>query len=167
MEFGFVRIRNKVGRKGQISVEFIILLLIMLIFIQTIVQPSLAVSLNASEDVSRLGQLRATSEKLVNASDYLHLSPEGSIQTIGIYIPSNSKLQCNANTISFEIELNSPHRECVTQSGITTCQKSLPVIGQLNCSGFGAGQEIATGDSDSYFKIKLRKSNGRVLFELQ
>ncbi|MBI5884730.1 hypothetical protein HZB89_01385 [archaeon] len=81
--------------KGQASIEFLLIIVIMIVFIQTIVQPAVLASADALEDVRQVGETKAAAQKLVNALDELSLAGDNAVKTIFIFVPGNSVIECS------------------------------------------------------------------------
>lgn len=152
------------ARKGQIAIEFILILIIMLIYIQTMIQPMLDSSINSIEEVSRLGQTRAATQKLVNAVDYVALSNGDAKQTISFYLPPNASITCQPASFIFSSRIAVPHESCMEDldpDESTLCTQSIPVLGvaSIECRDFGSNGVISTmGTAGIFYEISVRKS---------
>ncbi len=162
MEYSFFK-----NVKGQISIEFILILVVMLVYIQTVVQPVLGDAFKHTDDVSRLGQINSSLEKLVNSIDFISLSPSNSEQEIRLFLPANSLLKCTSSReISFELNLNSPAQGtfCAQDgdSSDSKCTKKMKTVNatSLDCSKLsGSSTEISTSpENGKLVKLKIRKS---------
>ncbi|GEM_PF-6055053 len=80
--------------RGQATVEFILTLVIALLIITAIILPSYDNSSNYVVDVSNLAKLRVSSDKLVDALQYVYVSGRGTKQTIEVVIPQNATISC-------------------------------------------------------------------------
>lgn len=80
---------------GQATVEFILTLVVALLIITVIILPSYDNSSNYVLDVSNLAKLRVSSDKLVDALQYVHVSGKGAKQTLEIVIPQNATITCD------------------------------------------------------------------------
>ncbi|MEK6957448.1 MAG: hypothetical protein AABW99_00500 [archaeon] len=81
-------------RRGQASIEFLLILVVSLLYIVAIIQPNADIASNAMNDTANLAKLRASADKLVNAAQYVSISGAGTRQTIEIVIPPQSKIYC-------------------------------------------------------------------------
>ena len=94
-------------KKGQASIEFLLTLLIALIYISTIIQPAVDTSQSAMTDVANLSKLTISQEKITNAIEYVNLSGRGTRQTMQIVIPKDSTLQCVSDDLIAKYPLQS------------------------------------------------------------
>ena len=93
------------GRKGQLSIEFMILIVVVLFYIQTIVQPMIETAESSANDVSKLGQIRLAAESLRNGIEAVNASVEAR-QGIRIFLPQGTELLCsNEKGIGFRAEM--------------------------------------------------------------
>ena len=83
------------GKKGQASIELILLLAIVLLLVQTIILPSFEVAQKSSGDVSSMAIVRNQAQKLANAIELVGSSNSGAKQTIHLVIPAHAKIGCN------------------------------------------------------------------------
>ena len=87
-------------KKGQASIEFLLTLLIALIYISTIIQPNVDASQSAITDVANLSKLTVSAEKISNAIEYVYLSGKGTRQTMQIIIPKGATLICSGTNLT-------------------------------------------------------------------
>ncbi len=140
MEFGFL-IKN---RKGQASIEFMLLLIVMLLYIQLIIMPSIDISSKSANDIMRLGEARFAAEKLANTIDYVASSSGESKQTIKLFVPEDATIICNFNnpegkSIDFEVKISEETKECPDGK----CEKSISLL---------EGIDLHEGRCDNFIK---------------
>ncbi|MDO8646876.1 MAG: hypothetical protein Q7R70_00480 [Candidatus Diapherotrites archaeon] len=85
------------GKKGQASIELILLLAVVLLLVQTIILPSFEAAQKASSDVSSMAIVRSQAQKLANAIDLVGSSNSGAKQTIHLVVPAHAKIGCDSN----------------------------------------------------------------------
>ncbi|MDO8538771.1 MAG: hypothetical protein Q7S21_07885 [archaeon] len=91
--------------KGQVSVEFMLLIVIVLLYIQTVIQPSLQIAANSVNDSVRVGQARFAVEKIANAVEFAQSTYGTTKQTIKILIPKDSEIECFEAENKFEMRI--------------------------------------------------------------
>lgn len=128
--------------KGQASIEFLLIILIGVLFITTIVIPNVENAENRVTDVSNFAKLTISADKLSKSIQYVSLAGNGSKQTIQLVVPSTAKIECvnggASNTVielRYDTETNafyeggiSPTNKCELDSGGTEtiiCIKTL------------------------------------------
>ncbi|HIH08170.1 MAG: hypothetical protein J4224_01835 [Candidatus Diapherotrites archaeon] len=102
MEFFSVK-----GNRGQAAIEFIFLVAVMLLFIQTIIQPNVNLAVDSAKEVARLAEARLAAEKIANTTNLVGTLGIDTKQTITVFVPAGSKVLCKEATkkIGFETEL--------------------------------------------------------------
>lgn len=108
MEFAFLR-----AKKGQASIEFILLILLMLLYVQTIIQPSILISAESASGTMGLGETRFAGEKIANAINYIGTSGGLAKETIRVYVPKGAELFCKEDPPNMPAGLNCTDKICV------------------------------------------------------
>ncbi|MBU1120877.1 hypothetical protein KJ660_03270, partial [Candidatus Micrarchaeota archaeon] len=93
MEYDFIR--KGIGRKGQASIEFMLLIVLILLYIQTIIQPMIIEGTNSLDDTMRVGRSRFAAEKLANTINYVNSLSGEAKSTVSIFIPDRSRIYCD------------------------------------------------------------------------
>lgn len=83
--------RNK---KGQVSIEFILIILIALIYIYSVIQPTLQVSAHSAEDVARLSNVKLSAQKLAGTINQLEANASEGQRTLKLFVPKGSYIEC-------------------------------------------------------------------------
>lgn len=152
--------------KGQVSIEFVLIIVLMLMFIQTVIEPSVSGASNALEDIRQAGEIKAASQKLADSVDELALAPDGAVKTIFLFVPKSSKITCDATNkqIKYETNLSSeatacqPPKETISETPAdnkkcTYAIKTLVAMGSCTFDGLTKGNT---------FEVKLSKAAGVV-----
>jgi uncharacterized protein (UPF0333 family) len=123
-------LHNDIGDKmqrGQVILEFIFIILIVVIYIFTVTKPFMANSQETIFDIEALTRTNAETQKITNSINKLSLLGIGSKETLEIFLPAQSKILCNTsnNTFGFIVEINSSenspeHNLCPDN----TCEKT-------------------------------------------
>lgn len=100
-------------QKGQISIEYLLIISLMLLYITTIILPNVDLSSKAAKEIAGISQARLAAEKIANTANEVALSGERTRQTITVYAPAGATIKC-ANpqengkpaTISFDYNLS-------------------------------------------------------------
>lgn len=111
-------------KRGQMSVEFMLLIAIMLLYISTLVLPNVELASDSTKEIAGVGQSRIAAEKIVQTANQISLAGTASKETIKIYVPENSTIDCTEGgspvgedaNISFSYILRN------TSVPITSCQ---------------------------------------------
>lgn len=143
-----------------------LILIILLIFIQTMVLPTITVSLHSVEDVARVGQTSFAAKKLASAIQNIQLLPGDASQQILVFVPKcdlgageQCTVACNGNTITFFSPLNTDLNEPASCPG-KTCSGSISTFGNVSCNA-GAGF-ILTGPVSALVTLGWNKGSGAV-----
>lgn len=91
--------------KGQVSIEFILIITIALIYLNTVVWPSVENSSQAAFDVKAVADTKVSAMKLSNAVNEAATSSGNMKKTINIFIPKDGKITIatGATSINYEI----------------------------------------------------------------
>ncbi|HZX19473.1 MAG TPA: hypothetical protein VFF13_00490 [archaeon] len=131
---------HNIMNKGQASVEFLLILLLSILYISTAIIPGADAAGNAAEDTAGIAKLVGSAEKLSGTIQYVSLSGEGTRQTIEIVVPENSTFTCtpiaapNSITISYTAKrtINAPGK-CTTDNP-SVCTKTINVGTTFTCN---------------------------------
>ena len=125
---------------GQTSVEFLFLFLVMLLYLQVVIQPKVDEATGGIVAVNRAGQAKLAAQKLANAINEVNAISGESTKTIWLFIEDHTTVWCNpgGKTIDFEVESEVD----IKAPGCTgtVCSGSVPIMKDvtLTCSGYFA-----------------------------
>ena len=160
MDYCFVK-----GEKGQVSIEFIFIFMIAIIYIFSVVEPGLAVAEASIGDVSNTSQTRLAASKLSNSINELLLSEGDGKKTINILVPEGGKIICDNTVeqfaaqprISFSVAL-SEQLATVEKCTDRLCKKDLYLLSDsVTCQKTFSGK--------NFFTVIVKKENGEVNVE--
>ena len=111
------------GLRGQATVEFLLTLVIVLIFIVTIINPNADLASKSVQDTTNLAKLRVSIEKLSGAIKYASVSGSGTKETLLLIIPQDGNIICTPNqaVAPFNTDLNLVYL-LKSGEGITSCE---------------------------------------------
>ncbi|MCR4369031.1 MAG: hypothetical protein NUV67_03950 [archaeon] len=121
---------GNIGMKGQASIEFILVLLLAILFITTIIQPNVAEASDSIKDVSGIAKLRVATGKIANAIEYVSVSGSGTKRSVRIVVPEGGEITCvndavsDIHKVSFSYTAKTP-----TCDGSTDCNSRTENIG--------------------------------------
>lgn len=116
---------KKMDNRGQISAEYLLLIVIILIILGSISIPLMSKSIDASNDVSWTSDAKVAVESIANAVNVVYANGPGSKRTFDIYIPKEGMtLQTKGNNIFIVTNLSDNTSKNVT----ATTGYNLPVI---------------------------------------
>ena len=91
---------------GQISVEYLLLIVVVLIIISSVTIPLIGKSVDASNDVSNVADAKNAVNEIANAVNIIYANGPGAKRTLDVYIPQNNmKLQTSNGTITLNSQL--------------------------------------------------------------
>lgn len=119
---------KKTGKKGQVTIEFLFIFMIALIYIFSVVQPSITIAEAALRDVTATSQARLAAESLANAANQLMVSEGEAKKTISILVPEKTTIKCSPATpaIEFQVALSNS-LETVGKCPNRICNSSISV----------------------------------------
>lgn len=94
---------RKMDSRGQVSVEYLLLLLVILIVLGSITIPLIGNSIEASTDVSTVSDAKTAVESIASAADVVYSNGPGSKRTVNVYIPQDTSLVARGNNVGMNI----------------------------------------------------------------
>ncbi|MBU0636561.1 hypothetical protein KKE06_06050 [Candidatus Micrarchaeota archaeon] len=108
------------NQKGQISIEFMLLLVFLLLYLSSSILPSVYLAAASTQEVESIGQARIAAQKIVSTVNRLQDQTSGAKQTITIFVPKDANILCNSapdNEIGFSYQLQG-----TTHTPATACE---------------------------------------------
>ncbi len=84
--------------KGQLSVEYLFLLMIILVVFGFMITNFIGPSIDASNDISKVSAASNAVNNIANAANIVYSNGPQSKRTLGVYIPNNTIITCNYST---------------------------------------------------------------------
>ncbi|HLD58833.1 MAG TPA: hypothetical protein VI977_04305 [archaeon] len=179
MALAFFALKNS---RGQVSIEFIFLLLFIIIYITAVVMPMVNFSNNSAEEISRLGNAKIAAQKIAGTIDSVGLSPNSAKSTISVFLPEKSAITCESGSIDYSAEmLNTwnPNDPASCPAGATNCcattinpvtlQETLECRGRIavqatdfSCSTNPNGAFLGGGTERSLANVSISKTAGAI-----
>lgn len=101
--------------KGQLSVEYLFLLMIILVVFGFMITNFIAPSIDASNDISDVSGASNAVNSIANAANVVYANGPGSKRTLNVYIPQNNmKIQRGNKLISTNVTLSDGSTKLVT-----------------------------------------------------
>ncbi|MBN2127214.1 MAG: hypothetical protein JW703_02360 [Candidatus Diapherotrites archaeon] len=163
-------------KKGQISFEFIMLLLVLLFFMIAIITPTAQEAVNSMEDVSRVSQAITAAEKISSAVNYIASSGNGTIQKMNVFLPMPSKITIvNNKTLNLTVYTKTSMDSVGGCTGLVApndlidrgyswvCNKSIDLLSNTT-PGLVASELDAINESKSV-DFKIKKENNEIEFQ--
>ncbi len=153
MGFGLMK-----NRKGQISIEFILIILIVLVYITSVIQPTVKIATETTWDITRLSETKFAAQKLAAAINQLEASGGDGKKTISLFVPKGAVVECTGiASIDFTASLGSLSVPPVCDPIGRECAGSIELvsgISGLNCFG---GSPIDASASNIFRKVEVIK----------
>jgi uncharacterized protein (UPF0333 family) len=126
-----VNIFNNINKKGQLSVEFLLILLIILVLIEVIIIPLRDYSRDSIEDMININTLDKGLEEINSKYSLLQNYSSGSF-IVEINLPKDSNFYCNnTNKIGYSYKLLSQNEDYDSKlkeyCNSFICSKELPI----------------------------------------
>ncbi|AIS32196.1 hypothetical protein [Methanobacterium formicicum] len=98
--------------KGQASVEYLLLIVVILIILASVTIPLVSSSVNSTMDVSRSSDTKNAIESMANAVNLVYANGPGAKRTIDVYLPQNMNLifDYSSKTINQTLALSSQNK---------------------------------------------------------
>jgi len=132
------------NKKGQASIEFILLIILMLLYVQTIILPAIDMSKSSVKGTMGLGEAVFAGEKIANAINYVGSGSGNGKETISVYVPTGAEISCGTKQIIVKYTLpfaagdvSTSKGKCVNVIGGpgSTCTKNIPTFVTFDCLG--------------------------------
>ncbi|MCK9150658.1 class III signal peptide-containing protein [Methanobacterium alcaliphilum] len=92
--------------RGQVSVEYLLLVLVIILMFTAITIPLVSNSLQASNDVSTASDAKNAVENIAKAVDMVYANGPGAKRTISVYFPQTTTLRASNYTIGLNTTLS-------------------------------------------------------------
>ncbi len=148
-------------QKGQVAIEFMLLIVIVLLYIQTILQPAIFESSNSLNDSTKIAEAVFAGKKLANEIDFIASSSGAAKTTITLFLPSDTNIYCNATFDAIQIDIGTDSKlDISTATGATCdptdkkCYKSIELF-----------QSLANCNMDAEHPMQSRENPNKVMIE--
>lgn len=142
------------NQKGQTSIEFLFLFLIMLFYLQAIIQPTVEEASESIKAVNKVGQAKLAAVKLANTINEVSAASGDSSKTIWLFLEEGTGIECDSgsNLILYNAEAGLSLPAC---GDTTECEGQVPVFSDvsLNCENF----QLQEGSSTPKAKVRVAK----------
>ena len=113
------------NKKGQLSLEFVLIMVVILLFMQTIILPSVDIAVSSAKDVKKVSEVSFAAEKLADTINYVASSSGDTIHNVSVYIPEGAALSCEDVVIRMTATLE---RDAVGCTNSAVCDKTFPLV---------------------------------------
>jgi uncharacterized protein (UPF0333 family) len=123
--------------KGQTSLEFIFIILLIIVYLVTATMPLITSAKNVIIETTNIAQANNETQKIINAINEVSLGGTGTKKTITLHVPEQTTITCTEtpSEIKFETTINQkPYpTKCTPAINNAICTKIFPSNTQLNC----------------------------------
>ncbi len=123
-------------KKGQVAIEFIFLILVIIVYLFTVTKPLAESASDAARDIEAITRTDAETQKVVNSVNRLALMGDGSKETISVFTPAKSTIRCFPDgNIGFSLRISDKIKPFPQACQSGTCDKNFPVPKsvKINC----------------------------------
>ncbi len=107
--------------RGQVALEFILIILIIVIYLFTVTKPIIENSQGAIEDIENVSRASNEAQKITNSINKVAMLANGSKDKVSVFVPKNSKIICDSEVIKFESQIN----ETGANPTISICKENI------------------------------------------
>jgi len=100
--------------RGQVSLEYLLLILVVLLVLGGVTIPLIGSSIEASTDVSRASDAKVAVQTLSDAADIVYSNGPGAKRTVSFYIPVDGTLIFANNSVIFTVTYSNGTRSNIT-----------------------------------------------------
>ncbi|MDO9260521.1 MAG: class III signal peptide-containing protein, partial [Flavobacteriaceae bacterium] len=91
-------------KRGQVSVEYLLVVLVLILILSVVTIPLIGNSIDASNDVSDASDAKIATDTLANAADVVYANGPGAKRTVSIYVPQNGSLSFGNSTVALSLK---------------------------------------------------------------
>jgi uncharacterized protein (UPF0333 family) len=105
----------KMDVKGQVSVEYLLVILVVLLVFGMMLTNVITPSINATSDVSKSSDAKTAVDTIANAADLVYANGPGSKRTLSVYIPKHTDFTTGTDGISMTVPLSKSRTKVITR----------------------------------------------------
>ncbi|SCG85638.1 hypothetical protein [Methanobacterium congolense] len=105
----------KMDVKGQVSVEYLLVILVVLLVFGMLLTHVITPSIEASSDVSQSSDAKNAVDTIANAADLVYANGPGSKRTLSVYIPKHKDFTTGTDGISMTVVLWDKTNKVITR----------------------------------------------------
>jgi uncharacterized protein (UPF0333 family) len=150
------------GKRGQASLEFVFIVVVMLLYMHTIILPSIDFAADSARDVKAVSEANFAAERLADTINYVASSSGDTAISLSVFVPSGATILCTGSSVESLVLLSMDATACIGDDAGPddgkTCHKQHPVIREIFCSP-AEGAEVYT--------YKISRIGGSLLVTVQ
>lgn len=131
------------NRKGQLSIEIIVLLAIFLLFFQAMIMPSIEFSENVLQDTQAIVVSKKNVENLAINIEQLSVQDGYGVRKLYFYLPNNTVLDCNSvsNNLDYNVTISKqqPIPYVCESNGVCDFNRMVFISDSIDCNKIGPG----------------------------
>ena len=101
--------------KGQVSVEYLLVILVVLLVFGMMLTKVVGPSIEASSDISKASDAKAAVDTIANAADLVYANGPGAKRTLSVYIPKHTAFTTGTDGISMTVLLSDKTNKVITR----------------------------------------------------
>jgi len=105
-----------IDSRGQISLEYLLLVLIAIVILGSITIPLIGTSIDASSDVSQVSEASTAVTDIMDAVNIIYANGPGAKRTLDIYIPDTMRFITGNKTVSLIVPLSNSTNKSVNKT---------------------------------------------------
>lgn len=90
-------------KRGQVSVEYLLIVLVLILVLSIVTIPLIGSSVDASNDVSDASDAKVAVDTLANAADVVYANGPGARRTVSFYVPQTSNLTFTNSVVKLSL----------------------------------------------------------------
>jgi len=123
-------------KKGQVALEFIFIILVIIVYLFTVTKPLTENASEAAKDIEAITRTNLETQKVVNSINRLAMMGDGSQETISIFTPAKSTIRCFPDgNVGFSVVISDKVKPFPLSCPTGTCDKNFPITKSIkvNC----------------------------------
>ncbi len=103
-------------KRGQVSVEYLLVVLILIVVLSVITIPLIGNSIDASNDVSDASDAKIATDTLANAADVVYANGPGAKRTVSFFVPQTGNLSFVNSTVKMSLQYSNGTNSYINSS---------------------------------------------------
>ena len=107
-----------IGQRGQLSVEYLLLILVFLLILGSVTIPLIGSSIDAANDVSNTAAAKSIVDDIGNAVNIVYANGPGARRTLNVFVPTDMTLASNnqENILTMTLQLSDEEDKLVSSN---------------------------------------------------
>lgn len=103
-------------KRGQVSVEYLLIVLVLILVLSIVTIPLIGKSIDSSNDVSDASDAKVATDTLANAADVVYANGPGAKRTVSFFVPQTGNLSFVNSTVKLSLQYSNGTNSYINSS---------------------------------------------------